>query len=57
MSDKAYYAQRELEERALAEAAKDVSVRSIHMTLADKYADLARPSEVQANDNAYVEAH
>jgi hypothetical protein len=58
MSDQAYYAQREVEERAMAEAAKDDGARSIHMTLAESYADLARREPVRANDNCgHVAAH
>jgi hypothetical protein len=42
MSDVAYYLRREREEAALADAAKDPSIRAIHTTLAHKYAELAR---------------
>jgi hypothetical protein len=36
MTDAVYYAQREQAERALAQAAKDTSVRDIHLLLADE---------------------
>ncbi len=42
MTDKAYYANRELRERALAKAASEQSIGAIHISLADKYAKLAR---------------
>jgi hypothetical protein len=42
MTDATYYAAREQAERALAEAAGDSAVRNIHLTLAEKYAELAR---------------
>jgi hypothetical protein len=42
MSDVAYYLLREQQETALADAAKDPSIRAIHLTLAHKYAELAR---------------
>jgi hypothetical protein len=41
-----YYAQREQAERALAQAAKDTSVRDIHLLLADKYAELTKRESV-----------
>jgi hypothetical protein len=42
MSDVAYYLQREQAEMALADAAKDPAIRAIHITLAQKYAELTR---------------
>jgi hypothetical protein len=46
MTDAAYYAQREQAERALAQSAKDASVRNIHLLLADKYAELIKQQSV-----------
>ena len=48
MSDAAYYAHREQAERALAKAAKDPQIRTIHETLAGKYADLAKRENLTA---------
>jgi uncharacterized protein YunC (DUF1805 family) len=42
MSDAEYYLWREQEERALAAAAKIPGIRTIHETLAVKYAELAQ---------------
>ena len=45
MSDVAYYRQRELAERTLAESARSAEARAIHAALADRYAELAREDE------------
>ena len=42
MDDADYYAQREQAELALAQAANDPAVCDIHLTLAAKYAELAK---------------
>ncbi len=42
MSDEEYYARREREERAMADAAADPQARAIHMSIADTYAAMFR---------------
>ena len=53
MSDTAYYAQREQDERALAEAAADPQIRAIHLTLADKYAEEVRSRAFPTEEKTY----
>ena len=43
-----YYRLRESEERMMAETAKSGDVRAIHLTLADKYRELAEKAEKRA---------
>jgi hypothetical protein len=42
MTNAAYFAQRERAERALAQSAAAPNVRDIHLTLAARYAELAK---------------